>query len=448
MRNAFPHAPLIRTPLPGPRAKKIMRLERRYGAKCHARAVPLVVKRARGCVIEDVDGNRFLDFAAGVAVNAAGHCPPAVTRAVRAQALQFLHVCGSIFYNEAQIRLAEKLCRIAPGPSPKRVFFANSGAEAVEAALKLARYHTRRSHVLAFQGAFHGRTLGAVSLSGSKTAQRAHFGPLVPDIHHVPYAYCYRCPCHLTFPGCEWACVREIEKTLFKTIVAPEEVAAIFVEPIQGESGYVVPPDGFLKLLREIADRYGILLVVDEIQTGFGRTGRMFAVEHAGVEPDILCLAKGIASGMPLSAIVAKEKVMDWPAGTHGTTFGGNPVCCRAALASIELIERVYLKKVASKGAYLLARLAQLRKKYPERIGDVRGLGLMLGVELISDAKSRSPDRKLRDALVGEVFRKGLVLLACGEAVLRFCPPLCVTHSEMDVALELLEAAVAKLAID
>ena len=445
VRQRTRQTPYLRTALPGPKAQALIELDKQYSSSCYTRYIPLVVKRALGCTIEDVDGNRFLDFTAGIAVNAAGHCPPEVVRAIRDQAGKLLHMCGSDYYNEPQARLAEKLCRIAPGPSPKRVFFTNSGAESIEGAFKLARYHTGRQRVIAFLGAFHGRTFGALSLTGSKITQRAHFAPLVPEIHHVPFGTCYRCPYNLKFPSCQIECVSVIEKILFKATVPPEEVAAIFVEPIQGEGGYIVPPKGYLQALRELCDRHGILLVMDEIQTGFGRTGKMFAIEHAGVEPDILCLAKGIASGLPLGAIVAKQSVMDWLEGAHGSTFGGNPVSCRAALASIELIEKQYLRNAGRMGAHLMARLKKLQQRYPNRIGEVRGMGLMIGVELIADRKSRTPDKALRDAIVEEVFRHGLVMLGCGESVLRFCPPLCITRVEIDCGLRILEKVFAKL---
>ncbi|MCZ7643744.1 MAG: acetyl ornithine aminotransferase family protein [Planctomycetota bacterium] len=436
---------MIRTELPGPRSRHAIDLDRRYSSPCYTRYIPLAVRRAYGSVVEDLDGNRFLDFTAGIAVNATGHCHPEVVKAIRDQAGKLLHMCGSDYYNEPQAQLAEKLCQIAPGPSAKRVFFTNSGAESVEAAFKLARYHTGRQRVIAFLGGFHGRTFGALSLTGSKITQRAHFAPLVPEVHHIPYGNCYRCAYNLTYPDCRLACVSVLEETLFKSTIPPDEVAAIFVEPIQGEGGYVVPPEGYLRALREVCDRHGILLVADEIQTGFGRTGRMFAIEHSGVEPDILCLAKGIASGMPLGAIVAKQSVMTWLEGAHGSTFGGNPVSCRAALASIELIENGYLRNAARVGEYMLRELTALQKRHPDRIGAVRGRGLMIGVELIVDRKTRKPDKALRDAVVNEIFHQGLIMLGSGESVLRFCPPLCLTRAEAAKGLKILARAFDKL---
>lgn len=437
-------APQLVTKLPGPKSKAIINRDQKYSSSCYTRYIPLAVKQAHGATIEDMDGNLFLDFTAGIAVCATGHCHPAVVEAIRDQAGKLMHMCGSDYFNEPQARLAEKLCKIAPGKSPKRVFFTNSGAESVEAAFKLARYHTGRQRVISFLGGFHGRTLGALSLTASKITQRARFAPLIPEIHHVPYGYCFRCPYHLTHPSCNIECVSVIESTLFKANVPPNEVAGIFVEPIQGEGGYVVPPEGYLKAIRDLCDRHGILMIADEIQTGFGRTGKMFGIEHAGVEPDILCLAKGIASGLPLGAMVAKAEVMDWLQGAHGSTFGGNPVSCRAALASIELIEQGYMKNAAVIGAHMIKRLKELQRKYPGRIGDVRGQGLMIGVEFITDRKERVYDKKLRDAVVDDCFYRGLVMLGSGESVLRFCPPLCLTKAEADRGLDIIAAILAK----
>ncbi len=434
--------PFLRTALPGPKASKLIELDREFSSPCYTRYIPLVVKRASGCTIEDVDGNRFLDFTAGIAVNATGHCHPEVVKAIRDQAGKLLHMCGSDYYNEPQALLAQKLCTIAPGSTPKRVYFTNSGAESVEAAFKLSRYHTGRQRVISFIGGFHGRTFGALSLTASKISQRAHFAPLVPEIHHVPYGYCYRCPYNLDFPSCDIECVSVIEKTLFKSTIPPDEVAAIFVEAIQGEGGYVVPPKGYLKMVRELCDRHGILMVVDEIQTGFGRTGKMFAIEHSDVEPDIVCMAKGIASGMPLGAMVAKRSVMDWLEGAHGSTFGGNPVSCRAALTSIELIEKKYMAQAVKMGALLMQRLRKTKQRHPGRIGDVRGMGLMIGAEIISDRKSNNQDKALRDTLVDRAFYKGLILLGSGESVVRFCPSLCITKTEVNKAMDIFESVL------
>ena len=421
---------------PGPKAKQIIERDRHFTAPAYGRVYPLVVKEGRGCAVEDVDGNLYLDFMAGIAVASTGHSHPKVIEAIEQQARKFLHICGSDFYYEPMVELAEKLSRLAPGPSAKRVFLTNSGTEAIEAAFKLARFATRRQHVIAFLGAFHGRTMGALSLTASRASHRAQFSPLVPDVHHVPFPYCHRCPYHLEHGSCGTECVNYLEKILFRHEVAPEEVAAIFVEPIQGEGGYIVPPDEFLPMLQNLCRRHGILLVTDEIQSGFGRTGKMFACEHWGVEPDILCVAKGIASGMPLGAMIAREEISTWTPGTHGSTFGGNPVACAAALATVEIIEQGLVNNAASQGSYLKDRLLELKAMHTV-ISDVRGLGLMVGVEFQRADGSRAPDIKLRDEVMHKCFESGLLLLSCGESTLRWCPPLIVTRAEINTAVEI-----------
>jgi 4-aminobutyrate aminotransferase len=423
-------APELRTELPGPIARDLLERDRRFMSPSYTRVYPLVCARGEGAVIEDVDGNRFLDFTAGIAVTATGHCHPHVTAAIQDQAATLLHMSGTDFYYEPQIDLAQRLAEIAPGDQPKRVFFTNSGAESLEAALKLARYHTGRSRVISFFGAFHGRTYGAMSLSGSKLVHRRGFSPLVPDIHHVPFPS--------TCGGCEavCACVRHIEETVLRRTAPPDEVAAIFVEPIQGEGGYRVPPPGFLPALRALCDRYGILLVADEVQTGFGRTGKMFACEHWNVVPDILCLAKGIASGMPLGAIVARKEIMDWPPGSHASTFGGNPVSCRAALATLDLLEGGMIANARERGRQLKNGLHDLAADFP-RIGDIRGLGLMVAADLVN-SETGQLDSVARDDIIQRAFHKGLLLLGCGEAALRFCPPLCISAQQVEIALGIL----------
>ena len=433
--------PQIKTELPGPEAKAVIERDQRYTAPAYGRVYPLVVKQGRGMVIEDVDGNLFLDFTAGIAVASTGHAHPNVLQAIEEQARKFLHFCGSDFYYEPMAELAEKLCRLAPGSSAKKVFLTNSGTEAIEAALKLARYSTRRQHVVAFLGSFHGRTMGSLSLTASRSSHRAHFAPLVPAIHHVAYGYCHRCPYHLTYGSCGIECVKYIEKTLFRLEVAPEEVAAIFVEPIQGEGGYVVPPPEYLGMLKEMCGRYGILLVADEVQTGFGRTGKMFACEHWGVEPDILCVAKGIASGLPLGAMIARSDLSTWTSGTHGSTFGGNPVACAAALATIALLENGLVDNAARVGRYLKEMLEQVKASAPG-ISDVRGLGLMIGVELAKPDGEREPDPELRNQVIRKAFEKGLLLLGCGQSTIRFCPPLIVTEAEAQTAVEIFSLAL------
>jgi 4-aminobutyrate aminotransferase len=432
--------PNIRTELPGPRAQEFLERDARFVSPSYTRVYPLVVERGSGAVIQDVDGNLFLDFTAGIAVNATGHCHPHVVAAIKDQADKLLHMSGTDFYYEPQIDLAQRLAESVPGPGSNRVFFTNSGAEALEAALKLARWHTGRSRAIAFFGAFHGRTYGAMSLSGSKLVHRRGFSPLVPDIHHVPYPRgCRMC----ADPGEPCVCVRQIEETVLKRTAPADEVAAIFVEPIQGEGGYHVPPAGFLPALRDLCHKYGILLVADEVQTGMGRTGKLFAVEHWDVQPDIICLAKGIASGMPLGAIIASNEVMNWPSGSHASTFGGNPVSCRAALATLDLLEGGYIVNAAQRGEQLKQSLLRLQRKYPEILGEVRGLGLMVAIDLVKEHDPYTHDPKLRDRVVDTAFRHGLLLLGCGESALRFCPPLCITAAQVDKAVAILSEVLA-----
>jgi 4-aminobutyrate aminotransferase len=393
----------------------------------------------------DTDGHRFLDFCAGIAVCSTGHSHPKVVQAIQDQAARFIHMSGTDFYYQPEIELAERLNRVAPMTGGTRVFLTNSGAESIEAAFKLARYYTRRPRALAYISAFHGRTMGALSLTASKYVQREGFAPLVPGVTHVPYPYCYRCPLGQSYPSCDLRCVDYIEKTVLKSFCPPSEVSALFAEPIQGEGGYVVPPPGYWQRIRELCDRYGILLVMDEVQSGFGRTGKMFAIEHWETEPDIVALAKGIASGMPLGAIVARQEVMNWKPGSHGTTFGGNPVCCAAALATMDAIEDGLIENAALQGAYMLDALRQLQADHPT-IGDVRGKGLMLAVECIVDPESKERAPELRDQLVQECYQRGLLVLGCGQNNLRFSPPLTVNRNEVDEALHIFESALTALA--
>lgn len=437
--------PFLLTNAPGPEAESVIGRSRRVVTPSLPRVYPLVVRRGQGAMIEDVDGNHFLDCAAGIAVCTTGHCHPRVVEAIQQQATRLIHICGSDFYDPMYIGLAERLAGLAPGGSPKKTFLANSGAEAVEAAFKLARYHTGRSRVLTFFGAFHGRTMGAVSLTGSKALYQDGFGPLVPGVTHVPYAYCYRCHYNLTYPGCGLACIDAIEDTWFARTIPPEQVAAVFVEPVQGEGGYVVPPPGWMERLRALCDTYGILLIADEVQSGIGRTGRMFAIEHWGVEPDVLCSAKGLASGMPISATVARSPVMNWPPGAHGSTFGGNPVCCAAAQATLDVIEEEgLLENAARVGDRLRRSLLDLADE-SRLIGDVRGLGLMIGVELVTDKRSKTRARAETEQVVQECFRRGLLVLPCGPNSVRFSPPLVITETQADTAFELFAEALAKV---
>ncbi|MFP5214072.1 MAG: acetyl ornithine aminotransferase family protein [Acidobacteriota bacterium] len=436
--------PVIKTELPGPRAKAFIETDSTYVSPSYTRVYPLVVEEGEGLWVRDVDGNTFLDFTAGIAVCSTGHCHPKVVEAIRDQAGRLIHMSGTDFYYTPQIRLAEKLARIAPGASPKKVFFGNSGAEAIEAAFKLARWHSKRELNIAFFGAFHGRTMGALSLTASKSIQKKHFYPLVPGITHVPYPNCYRCPQGMCLPSCDTACVKWIEDPLFRTTLPPEQVAAIFVEPIQGEGGYIVPPPGFLIGLKKLAEKYGILFVADEVQSGMGRTGKMFAIEHFGVEPDMIAVAKGIASGMPLGATIARAELMDWEAGSHASTFGGNPVSCAAAMATIDLLEESLMANAAERGEQLMAGLREMQKRI-ECIGDVRGIGLMVGVELVKDRETKERASEWRNEAVRRAFEKGLLILGCGENVLRLCPGLTVSAEEIDTCLDILEQVLGSL---
>lgn len=413
--------PRILGALPGPRSAAWLARDQRVMSPSYTRMYPLVVRRAKGAMVEDLDGNRFLDFTAGIAVTAAGHCHPRVTAAIRKQSERLVHMSGTDFYYTPQVLLAERLAELAPGPEPKRVFFTNSGAEAIEAALKLARRHTGRLRALAFLNAFHGRTYGAMSLSGSKSMQRRGFAPLVPEIQHARFGDL------------------ESVHALLRTVCPPDELAAIFVEPIQGEGGYIVPPADFLPGLRRICDEHGILLVFDEVQSGIGRTGRMFASEHWGVAGDIVCLAKGIANGLPLGAIVARADVMDWPSGSHASTFGGNPVACAAALATITLVKERYRANAERRGRQLRVGLEALRARHPG-IREVRGLGLMIGAEIQSNGM---PDPTLRDQIIDNAFRQGLLLLPCGPSTIRFCPPLCLNRRQVETGIELFGTALS-----
>ena len=432
-----PLLPNLITALPGPKAHAIIERDQAVLSPSYTRCYPLVIERGEGAIVEDVDGNRFLDFNAGIAVVAAGHSHPRVVAAIQEQAARFLHMSGTDFYYEGMVGFAEKLAALTPGEVRRRVYFGNSGAEAIEAAIKMARYHTGRDKFIAFFGAFHGRTMGALSLTGSKVVQRRGFHPSLP-VQHIPYAYCYRCP-HGKHPDtCNVECIAELEERLFKTILPANEVAAIVVEPVQGEGGYLVPPAKFHQELRQIADKHGILLIHDEIQSGMGRTGRMFASEHFDVTPDIVTLAKGIASGMPLAATVARAEIMNWPPGAHASTFGGNPVSIAAALTTLELLEEEFIRNAAHIGAHMMNRMADWPRRF-KYVGDVRGLGLMIGVEMVRDqqTKERAPD--LRDRLEFLAFERGLLTLGCGPNSIRLCPPLVITKDQADFAVDTLE---------
>lgn len=441
MEGVRPELPEILTPLPGERARAIIERDQRVISPSYTRAYPLVAERGEGAIVVDVDGNRFLDFSAGIAVAATGHCHPRVVRAIREQAARLIHLSGTDFYYENMVDLAERLVRTVPGAVPRRVFFGNSGAEAVECAIKLARYSTGRDKFVAFLGGFHGRTLGALSLTASKPVQRRGFGPLLAGVHHVPYAYCYRCPYGRAPETCAVECVQAIE-TLFRAALPPEEVAGIVFESVQGEGGYVVPPPQFFRELERVARKHGILLIADEVQSGMGRTGKMWACQHFDLVPDILAVAKGIASGLPLAATVARAELMSWPPGAHASTFGGNPVSVAAALVTLELLEEELIDNAARMGAYLMDRMSQWPQRFP-CVGDVRGLGLMIGVELVRDRQSREKAPELRDRVVRMAFERGLLVLGAGENTARLSPPLNITRDQADFALETLEGCLA-----
>jgi 4-aminobutyrate aminotransferase len=436
--------PKIHTALPGPNAKRVLAADGKYISPSYTRSYPLVAKSGRGVVVTDVDGNEFFDFSAGIAVTSTGHCHPEVVAAIQKQASELIHMSGTDFYYENMVTLAERLSKIAPMPGPHKIYYGNSGAEAIEAALKLARYHTKRQNIIAFLGAFHGRTMGALSLTASKPQQKRRFAPLVPGVTHVRYPDVYRG----TSGGVEDAeafalgCARYIEDKLFKTVLPPEEVAAIFIEPVQGEGGYVVAPTPFMQELRRICDRHGILLVVDEVQSGIGRTGKWFAVEHTGVEPDIVCMAKGIASGMPLGVTMTRAEIMDWVPGSHASTFGGNPVCVAAALATLDVIEKEgLLANSAEVGNYMLKRMAGWPAKH-RIVGDVRGRGLMIGVDIVKDQKTKEYAPEKRDRIVEQAFERGILFLGCGPSTVRIAPPLIITKDEADVAMDALEESI------
>lgn len=427
--------------VPGPKAREILERDRAVISPSYPRAYPFVMERGRGTEVWDVDGNRYLDFVAGIAVVSTGHSHPRVVQAIQRQVENFIHI-SSDFYHPVWVELGEKLNDIAPFSEPALSFMTNSGTESVEAAIKLARHHTGRSHFIAFLGAFHGRTLGSVSLTASKSLYHKGFYPLMNGVTHAPFPNPYR-PILQSLPGEPYGetVVRYIEEQILGHVVPPEEVAGILVEPIQGEGGYVVPAEGFFPALRALCDRHGILLIVDEVQTGVGRTGRWWAVEHFGVEPDIVCAAKGIASGIPLGAMIARKSVMTWPEGAHGNTYGGNPVACVAALETLALIEEQYMQNAAEMGRYARDALEEIMARHPS-IGQVRGKGLMIGVELVKDRATKVPATDLRDRVVHEAFRRGLLLMGAGKSAIRFVPPLSVSRAELDEGLHIFEEAL------
>jgi 4-aminobutyrate aminotransferase len=439
-KTKLPH---IITALPGPRARALVERDHAVVSPSYTREYPLVAESGSGAIVSDSDGNEFLDFAAGIAVVATGHCHPEVVGAIQKQAARLIHMSCTDFYYEGTVDLAEKLASIAPGKSAKRVYFGNSGTEATEAAMKLARYHTRRDKFIAFYGCFHGRTMGSLSLTASKAIQRKHFGGLVAGVFHAPYPNTYRGAYGVRPEHAASDALAQIENELFKKVVDPDEVAAIFVEPIQGEGGYLPAPAEFLQGLERLCRKHGILLVADEVQSGMGRTGKWWAVDHAGIEPDIICVAKGIASGMPLSAVIAKADVMDWKPGAHASTFGGNPVAIAAALATIGVLEREGKANAMRMGEFIFRKIAN----WPERhksVGDIRGKGLMIGIEFVRDQKTKERAPELRNRVIQAAFKKGLLILGAGENSVRLAPPLIIDEEQAEFAIDTLDACISE----
>lgn len=436
------YVPEVKVKPPGPKAKALIDRDTKVSSPSLIKEYPLVIERGEGCWIYDVDGNRYLDFMAGIATTSTGHSHPKIVEAIKKSAEKFLHICATDFYYDAYTKLAERLTSYVPAMGPKKVFLTNSGTEAVEGAIKLARHYTKRPGIIAFKGAFHGRTYGSLSLNSSKVHQRAFFGPFLPGVYHIPYPNPYRSPCKSCATDCQ--CAVLLEKDLFANHVSPKEIAAIILEPILGEGGYVEPPKKFMQDLRRICDEHGILLIFDEVQTGVGRTGHMYASEYFGVYPDIFCTAKGIASGMPIGAFVAREKYMTWGKGTHGSTYGGNPVCAEAALATLDIVEKS-LSHVREMGEHFKTHLRALQAKHPE-IGDIRGPGLFIGAEFVIP-KTQVSAAHFVDELLQIAFQKGLLMLSCGKSSIRFTPALTITKREIDIGMKILDESISEARI-
>ena len=434
--SAYPK--MVVTP-PGPKARELVRKDESLISPSYVRFYPLVVESGKGCLVKDVDGNEYIDFNSGLVCLNVGHNHPKVIASLKNQCDRFLHYSNTDFYYTEVINLAEKLAEITPGNFQKKVYFGNSGAEAIEAAIKLTKWHTRKQLYIGFTSAFHGRTIGALSFTASKPTQRRYFFPLMPGVTHVPYPYCYRCPFKQTYPDCHYWCIDFIEDFVLKKYVPPEEVAAILFEPIQGEGGYVVPPSEYFQRLKKLADKYGILLIDDEVQAGMGRTGKWFAIEHWNIEPDVLCSAKALASGLPLGATIAKSKVMDWVGGSHASTFGGNPLSCVAASAVISVIKNERLLENATKqGAYIIKRLEKL-KDQSEIVGDVKGKGLMIGMEIVENKETKKPAAKKASEIMMRSWKRGVAAITCGVSTVRIAPPLIINRELVDAALEIIE---------
>lgn len=430
---------------PGPKARALVKKDSELISPSYTRYYPLVVDSGNGCIVKDVDGNEYIDFNSGLVCLNVGHNHPKVVQAIKGQCDKFLHYSNTDFYYQQSVNLAEKLVKITPGAFQKRVHFGNSGTEAVEAALKLSKWHTRRHQFIAFTGAFHGRTFGSMSLTGSKPVQRRHYFPMLPGVTHVPYPYCYRCPLELSCPECGYRCIDFIDEQVLQKYVPPEEVAGIVFEPIQGEGGYIVPPPEYFQHLKKLADKYGLLLIADEVQSGIGRTGKWFAIEHWKIEPDIICTAKALASGLPLSAAVARARLMDWEHGSHASTFGGNPLACAAAQMVIDVIkEEKLLENAEKQGNYILKWLEDLKQER-EIVGDVRGKGLMIGAEFVEDKETKKPGVDQAKEVMLRCWRRGVATVTCGVSTLRLVPPLTITRELVDSSLEIIEDAVKEV---
>ncbi len=430
---------------PGPKARQLIKKDENFVSPSYVRFYPLAIESGKGCIVTDLDGNEYIDFNSGLVCLNVGHCHPKVVDAIKKQSEKFLHYSNTDFYYRPVVDLAEKLCEITPGKFSKKAYFGNSGAEAVEAAVKLAKWHTRKQRFIAYISAFHGRTLGALSFTASKPVQRRYFFPMIPGVTHVPYPNCYRCPFKLSYPECDYWCVDFIDEMVLQKYVPPEEVAGILLEPIQGEGGYVVPPPEYFQRLKRIADKYGLLMIDDEIQAGVGRTGRWFAIQHWKVEPDIVCIAKSIAAGLPLGAIVSRARLMDWEGGSHASTFGGNPVSCVAALASIDAItEGKLLENATKQGNYIMKRLANLQDKC-EILGDVRGKGLMIGAEIVEDKDTKKPAKEKASKIMMRCWKRGIAIITCGASTIRIAPPILITRDLVDAAMDIVEDVIKEV---
>jgi 4-aminobutyrate aminotransferase len=436
--NCLPNYPNIVVRPPGPKARYLAKRDSIALSPSFTRYYPLVIESGHDCIVKDVDGNEYIDFNSGLACLNVGHTHPTIVKAIKNQCNNFLHYSNTDFYYNQTVDLAENLFEVTPGSFKKKVHFGNSGAEAVETAVKLAKWHTRKHQFIAFVGAFHGRTCAATALTASKPTQRRQYFPLLPGITHAPYPYCYRCPFHLSYPDCNYHCVDFIDEQILQKYVPPEEVAGFVFEPIQGEGGYVVPPPDYFQRIQKLADKYGLLLIADEVQSGIGRTGKWFAIDHWKTEPDIICIAKALASGLPLSATVSRARLMDWEAGSHASTFGGNPLACVAAMKVLEIIkEQKLLENAEKQGNYIMKWLRDIKEEH-EIVGDVRGKGLMIGIEFVEDKESKKvgPDQA-REVML-RCWRRGIAIVTCGVSTLRLVPPLTITQDLVDSSLEII----------